>query len=154
MKQVVRLRLRWMLVVYFILVAAVLIAGFWDLRWVFIGLILIFIIFPIAMFNAYFYYLLTPDAKLVIGRKKVIFLDVGSIEVVYYTEDEDGQPIPSGLRQMLPATDIKFIKSYGSNLIVGLSSGRPGFIVIPHDSLPDGLLNRLIDNKEQIYIES
>lgn len=149
MKQVIRQKLLWLTVMSAAIAATAFILSFHDLKWAFVGLIFIFLIVPMMMFNAYFFYLLTPEAVRAVGMKSVTILDNGNLLIRYFKRNDDGEIEFSGNSETIVKENIKRIDSGDKNIMIYLVSSRPGFIIIPKDALDTETINHLYSNEKQ-----
>lgn len=114
-------------------VIACFIAAAWDVRWAFVGLIIIFLIFPMTISYIYFWRLLSPEASRSLARKSVTITPGHSVTVTYTPEDESSSPLPVRSIPWDYITDISLI----SRLLVirTLNSAQP--LIIPLQAIPE-----------------
>lgn len=114
-----------------LLVCAV--ASVWDLRFAFIALILLFLVFPMVISYVYFTRLLTADARRAVWPKHLEFSERNkTVSVVYESADEENAaPSPD----IFSANNIKGASISGKHLIFHLlGSELP--LIIPLSSMP------------------
>lgn len=145
LRVVLRVRRQWLLWLSVAIIATALILTLSDIRWVFVGLIFLFLILPMVLFNAYFFYLLTPEATRAVMLKSVTFSDDGSVAIRYFDKDEDGVCQYSGKTEIIHDIMIKEIDIGDKNIIIFLRKGRPGFIIVPKEAVDEGTINELTD---------
>lgn len=151
LKEIIIRRLSWMIILLGILFISILYLSFSDLRWVFIGLILLFIIIPIIVFNTYYFYLLTPEARRAISPKRVIFSEEGYIVIEYFNKNDNEEWEKSGHTEIIKETEIKKFLFHDKKIIVELVNGKPGFIVIPTIVLDRNAINYLYSKNDKLF---
>lgn len=123
-------------------VAAVIVAGcgiasFFDLRWTFVGLIVIFLIVPFVIFNIYFSKLLTPEARRALAQKQIEFIAGKEIKITYTDPDT---PLPE---ETIDWSRISSITSGKKYISISLSGVSLTFILISREALTDPELSAL-----------
>lgn len=123
---------------------AAAVAGCWDWRWWFVGLVLIFILYPGLLFIAYYYYALSPEAVRVILPQKVQ-IDQDQLIFVYY-------PIADGCHAPKPRTvlrnEISSVSLDGAYVELHLSHAE--IIEIPKSAFPPGTIHKAFPNLNQM----
>lgn len=114
---------------------ACLIASLWDLRFAFVALILVFLVFPMVIAYVYFSKLLTPEAQKAIWPKHLEFNeDTRELKVVFESADEENQP---PLPVTFTAPDIELATVTPRSLILQPVKGTFP-LIIPLDTMPPG----------------
>lgn len=131
-----------------------------DERFLLIALMLVFIVVPMLMSFLYTYYMLTPEARRAVIRKRVEIDDNNSLRLVYLPEekkeDADGvkpasertllpiasdkerapmPPLPVPDPETIPWTDIIAVKSTSRFRVYLLKGPRLNFVLIPWEAL-------------------
>lgn len=104
-----------------------------DLRWLFVALIEVFIIAPFFIANAYFSRLLTPDARRAVLPKKIIIRALHSIEIDYKVTDETDAPTPPPER--IDWAEVSDVRQHGSGWIIRLIKSPVTGIIVPADAI-------------------
>lgn len=115
---------------------ACLVASLWDLRFAFVALILVFLVFPMVIAYVYFSKLLTPQAQRAIWTKRIEFNgDTRKLTVVFESADEENLP---PLPVTFSSADIEMATVTPRSLI--LRPVRDNFpLIIPLDAIPPGI---------------
>lgn len=120
-----------------IIIAGCVIASFFDLRWSFVGLILMFLVVPFALFNIYFSRLLTPDTRTALAEKQLSFI-AGNRIIVSYTGEDTTLPSESiswdRIESLAPGKHYVRINFHGDT---------PPFILMKRDAITDSELSWL-----------
>lgn len=131
-----------------------------DERFLLIALMLVFIVVPMLMSFLYTYYMLTPEARRAVIRKRVEIDDNNSLRLVYLPEEKkegaDGvkpasertllpiasdkerapmPPLPVPDPETIPWTDIIAVKSTSRFRVYLLKGPRLNFVLIPWEAL-------------------
>lgn len=151
-------RYGWTLLLPILLCTAV---GFiFDERFLLIALMFVFIVVPMLMSFLYTYYMLTPEARRAVIRKRVEIDDNRSLRLVYLPEEkEEGTergkpasertllpiasdkecaplpPLPVPDPETIPCTDIIAVKSTSRFRVYLLKGPRLNFVLIPWEAL-------------------
>lgn len=105
-----------------------LIAGaVFDLRFVFVALILIFLIMPGIVFTVYFYYGLSPECRFSLLPHRMI-IDCTALTVDYISDDDDRQPRAP---ETIDWSQLTFIDTAPDKIIMQYGSSRYSLIIIP-----------------------
>lgn len=96
-------------------IAACAVAAVFDIRWIFVALILVFLVFPLIVGYIYFSKLLTPAAQQALTPKHLEFLTDGSIAIIHESADEENQPLPP---TRIGPTQPKTVKISGRHAII------------------------------------
>ena len=114
-----------------LLLSCALLAALVNLAFVYVGLIILFILFPSALMYIYFYFSTTEEARIAVLSKKVkleddiIMVQFEPIMPVSYEEDENA-------KQICPKSeDIKKIDDMGAFIRIYLKGGKYKFLTIP-----------------------
>ncbi len=113
------------------------IASLFDLRWAFVGLIVIFLIVPFAIINIYFSRLLNPEARRALAEKQVVFRP-GEEIIISYTDPDT--PLPE---ERIGWERIMGITSGKKYARIALSGDSQPFILIAREALTDSQLSEL-----------
>ena len=111
---------------------ACLIAAVWEPKMLFVALILLFLIIPMAVFHIYFMRLLTPEARFAVTPKHVTISPDAAITVTFHTADEENTP--QGC-ETIAAGSIKSWRITRKHIIAAVS-GRKTPLIIPLEALP------------------
>lgn len=131
-----------------------------DERFLLIALMLVFIVVPMLMSFLYTYYMLTPEARRAVIRKRVEIDDNNSLRLVYLPEEKkegaDGvkpasertllpiasdkeraplPPLPVPDPETIPWTDIIAVKSTSRFRVYLLKGPWLNFVLIPWEAL-------------------
>lgn len=110
-------------------------AAFADVRWLLVGLIVLFLVFPFALFHIYFTRLLTPETRKCLALKRLEIAPVNYIRIIYISADEENSPAPLP-EERIGWHDITRIYLSGKYLAVNISDlSQP--LLIPISSIPD-----------------
>lgn len=101
-----------------------------DVRFFIITAMIIFLLAPMIMAFIFINYLLTPAARQATLPKAVTLNPDGSAEIRYHTDPPAAE--------LIPAAEIAGTARWRSHLVLILRNHRPGFILIPLDSIPGG----------------
>lgn len=102
----------------------------YDLRWLFVALIFIFLVLPFMIANAYFSRLLTPHAQLALAMKKVKIITGNRIEIAFI--DDEGEV--SGVK-IIEWNNIKDIQESTNFWLIILKNSHKSEIIIPKQSI-------------------
>lgn len=118
-------------------VAAASIAALWDVRFLFVALMLLFVIIPPIIAMVYFTRLLTPQAQYQLALKRVLITPGSDITVEYLKPaDDDSEPELTGRHtiQWDAITDIDVTAAH----VVFRYDGGKNLLAVPAESI-DGL---------------
>ncbi len=124
--------LLWSLAIMALPLAACLIASFFDIRWGFVALILLFLVFPMAMTYIYFDRLLTAGARRALSPKHLSIHPEGSIAIIYESADEENRPPET---ELVRFGDISDVTVMGRYLVISVS-GMDHQLIIPLEHWP------------------
>lgn len=135
---------------YFLLAAGVstcmltILAGVYDLRYILLALILIFLVAPFYVFHIYINYMLTKQAALSISNKRVeINIGKNITETFIPVNDDDNQSLPRKTQSWL-WTDINSFDHTKRFMIFTFSSTNNYKLIIPHNSINDfSIINQI-----------
>lgn len=118
---------------YWLALAAVpvlcLIAGaVFDLRLVFVALILVFLIMPGIVFMVYFYYGVSPHCRFSILPHSMI-IDSSGLTVDYESEDDTA---PAHAPETINWSRLAMVDTTDRSIIMQYGSSRYSLIIIPH----------------------
>lgn len=121
----------WVMPVVPVLVCVAL--GLWldDWRWLLVGLMLIFIVIPMAMSFLYTYYMLTPEARRAVTPKRVE-IEAGSHITLLYVPEEMAP-------ERIDKAAIRSVRYRREYLMYELATPRLQFVMIPYSALPAGV---------------
>ena len=123
---------RWFLFV--VPVVVLLVMGLWDLRWLIVAMMVIFILWPLALFFVWCTTALAPDAVSASRPHSVIFGERGM--TIEYAPEEGFRPIAP---EFIAWKDVREIEQGGKYLSIITVSGRR--ILVP---------SGLIDNAAEV----
>lgn len=117
-----------------------------DERWLLVGLMLLFIVIPMAMSFLYTYYMLTPEVRRAVLPKRVEIADGRYLKLIYAemaenmdennpTEDNDVKVTPLPPAEYIDWSEVKKVRYTSRFRIYYLRGQRMQFLLIPHDSL-------------------
>lgn len=108
------------------------IAALTDIRWALVGLIILFLVYPMAMAYIYFSKLLTVEAQQALCPKRVTVSANRNLHIVYEPPAEEIAPPPA---KEVSATDITSARQVGRHIVFTIPSlGYP--LLIPLSALP------------------
>lgn len=119
--------------------AAVAIWAFYDLRAIYVGLILVFLIFPMAMSMVWFNYAFSPSALKAVAPKQLTFTD-DAIRVDY-ADDEDRRIAFEP--ETICRQDIRTVEFRPKYISVIYGRGIDRRLIIGRAVLTDNMLNLL-----------
>lgn len=106
--------------------------GAWsDIRWAFVGLILIFLVVPFAIFNIYFSQLLTPESQKALAQKKIEIIP-GEKIIITYTDPDT--PLSSNCIEWHRITGVNSSKKY---IRITLEGDNPPFLLISREAVTE-----------------
>lgn len=117
---------------------AALIAGFYDVRWWFVGLMVIFIIFPMVLTMAWFSLTGSPSMALLLRPQRWTFRDDRKIDIEFFRFDLEENPAPIE-RRTVAIRDV----SPGSRYAIFKAAKNQSFhiLLIPVELLPAEYIN-------------
>ncbi len=122
-----------------------------DERLILVALMLLFIVIPMGMSFLYTYYMLTPEARRAVLRKRVT-IDPGRSLTLHYEEDEEAREAREA-REGREAKEVKEVKEAkevidwgmirrvrftSSACVYILATDRLQFIAVPYEVIPKG----------------
>lgn len=139
MKRLISLWLgsRWWIIILFF--AIYIAASIIDERFVLVGLMIIFLVYPMLMATLCINYLLTPNARRAVLTKQVELRYPESLIITYpNTDDSDESVIPSDTIQL---KQIRKVRIINGDLILILDNRKLDFIIIPMQSFGSQAMN-------------
>lgn len=130
---------RWWWIIL-ILVSAVTLWAIYDLRAIYIGLMLIFIIFPTAMLFAWFSYGMSPSSVRAVTPKR-ISLNGNMITITYISLREDGRTLPA---ETIDLTELRCYAVTSSGLVLRIGDTPADCLSIPESACDDQLWSSLV----------
>lgn len=130
-------RYGWMLAIP--VIVCFIIGYFRDVRFSLIGVMFLFIIIPMLSSFLYPYYMLAPEARRAVLRKKVEVDEGHELRLIYLhpekkdEKDDDCRYLPSP--EFIPWEDIESVKYTSRFRIYLLKAKRLSFILIPHSAV-------------------
>lgn len=116
-------------------ILALLIYGvIFDIRFMLLGLILLFVIVPQILLLVYFSRALNPEIRQQLIKKQIIVNPEKSLQVILIPSDEDETSTPSPSWQ-IPWADIQSVSQSGRHLIFDINTSKQ-LLIIPLDALP------------------
>ena len=112
-------------------VAACLIVGMHDWRWLVVAFALLLIVWPGILMIVYFNHALTPEARKAILDKKVVENPDGSLSVTYLPSADPDTPAPPE-PEHIPVSEIRRVEYTGKSTIYYLKSSPYHFIEVRH----------------------
>lgn len=116
-------------------VMACFVAACFDLRWAFVGLILLFLVAPTLIAYIYFYKLLTPEAREALQPKKITFEK--ECLTVEYLSVEENAPVPASRRISHKEITDRY---FSAGCLVLQIKGTRYPLLIPEGMIPQGAL--------------
>lgn len=110
---------------------------------VFVALMLVFLILPLVMMFLYFYYALTPEARMAILKKRLRISPDTGIDVVYEPLD-DTDTIPAATH--IPWHEVTRVECRDRDMIMHLSGSRYRFMIVPYDAINDADRQKLVSS--------
>lgn len=107
------------------------VGALFDLRLAFVGLILIFLVVPFAIFNIYFSQLLTPEARKALAQKKLEIIP-GEKIIITYTDSDT--PLSSTCIEWDRITGVSSGKKH---IRISLEGDNPPFLLISRAAVTD-----------------
>ena len=153
-KQVILMNMAWALTTIAAILVVLVCLSFYDLRWIFVGLIVVFLSAPMLIFNAYFFYLLNPEAVRALSPKKVTLERNGNIRIEYFRKDNEGELISIEKNEIIPSTSISGFTMKDEIILVKLKHSKTGFLVIPKTSISEDAINLLNDKIKKDLLDS
>lgn len=119
-------------------VIAAVIAGFYDMRWWFVGLIVLFIIYPMVLTMAWFSLTGSPSMALLLRPQRCTFRRDRKVDIEFFHFDTEENPEPAD-RITVAISDADAGSRY---ITLKASPGqRLGLILIPVSQMPPEYLN-------------
>lgn len=116
------------------LLSAALIASVFDIRFVFVALIIIFILIPMMMSYIYFSKLLTIEARRSLSPKHIVVIPGKSITEIPESVEEASVPLPAETHLW---RDIADCRKAGRMIVVEFTDHQQ--LLIPINVLPDNI---------------
>ena len=123
-------------VIFLLLFSCALLSAFVNLVFVYVGLIILFILFPSALMYIYFYFSTTEEARIAVLSKKIkleddkIVVQFEPFMPVSSEEDKNAKPIcPKSI--FIKKEDINKIDDMGAFIRIYLKGGKYKFLTIP-----------------------
>lgn len=115
-----------------------IVAGFYDIRWWFVGLIVIFIVYPMAITMAWFSLTGSPSMTLLLRPQRWTFRKDRRVDIEFFHFDTEENPEPA---ERLTVAILSV--NAGSRYIVlrTMPGQRFGLILIPVAFMPPEYLN-------------
>lgn len=110
-------------------------AVLFDLRIIFVGLIIIFLIIPFAVGHIYYSRLLTVEAQRALSPKCVVINKDSFLKEVFVSSDEENTPPLPVTHQWNEISGVRLTSTY---IIVTLSNKTEAHLAIPLDAFPGG----------------
>lgn len=117
-----------------ILLSAAIIASIFDIRFVFMALIIFFILIPMMMSYIYFSKLLTVEAQRSLSPKHILIIPGQSITEIPESADESSDPLPSQKRLW---TEIADCRKSGNIIVIDFTDRQQ--LLIPLKVLPGNI---------------
>ncbi len=127
---------RWWIIALFF--AIFIIASALDVRFLLVGLMLIFLVYPMLMATLCIKYLLTPKVRRAVLTKQVEIRTPDTILITYPVADESAEvPLEPDI---IPLAKVKKVRIINGDLILILDMSALSFIIVPmHAFGTDGL---------------
>lgn len=116
------------------IIALFLYGVIFDIRFLLLSLILLFVIVPKILLLVYFSRALNPEIRQQLIKKQIIVNPEKSLQVIFIPADEDHTSASSPSWQ-IPWTDIQSISRSGRHLILDINTSKQ-LLIIPLDALP------------------
>lgn len=106
----------------------------YDLRFVIVTMMMVFIMLPMLFGYLYFYYMLAPEARRAVLPMQVRLHGDGSLSITYLPTDAecDKPPYPP---ETVPAGEIQRIVKWRGYRAVVIRGSRLSFILIPENAI-------------------
>lgn len=105
----------------------------WDLRFIALGCMIVFLIFPMCMAYMYYSVGLTPECAANVSEHRLLFSEEGIVAEIYVHDDDDTQKVTRVTRLEVPAHRIKRCVLFPDGVALRVREG--GFLWIPSDAL-------------------
>lgn len=130
----------WWWGIVLLMLSCVLLATLANVLFIYVGLIILFILFPSALMYIYFYYSTTQEARIAI-LSKIIKIEetriVIEFEPIVYNHDDDKgiekTVVPKPI--YISNTDVRNVENMGSYIRIFLKGGKYKFITIPFEKV-------------------
>ena len=116
--------------------AAVVIWAFYDMRAVYVGLILVFLIFPMAMSMVWFNYAFSPAALKAVAPKRLTLTD-DAIHVVYADDEERRMAFEP---EIIKRRDVRSVEFHSGCVTVIYGPGLDCRLIVERAVLSDDML--------------
>lgn len=126
---------------------ALAIAGFWDLRWLLVALMILLVIIPQAVVLTYFSKLLRPEAREALALQQLT-VTPGADITIYYLDPDSGAP--AGTPRRIAWNDIKSVGRTGRLLVILTADSSR--IPVPTEAADPSLTGALTAVNERDYI--
>lgn len=115
-----------------------IVAGFYDIRWWFVGLIVIFIVYPMAITMAWFSLTGSPSMTLLLRPQRWTFRKDRRVDIEFFHFDTEENPEPA---ERLTVA-IRSVNAGSRYIVLRTMPGqRFGLILIPVAFMPPEYLN-------------
>ena len=115
-----------------------IIAGFYDLRWWFITMMCLFIVYPMVLVMAWFSLTGQPSMAMRLRPQECAFSPDGNLSVSYYAFDSDDTDEPIATE----CHNIRSIRTYGKYAaVITDSPAKSNLHLIPTRLVPDSMIN-------------
>lgn len=123
-----------------LMVIVAVVAGFYDMRWWFFGLIVLLIVYPMALTMAWFSLIGSPSVALLLRPQRCTFRSDRKVDIEFFHFDFDTEENPEPSDRLTVA--ICGVDSGSRYITLKASPGqRLGLILIPVSQMPPEYLN-------------
>lgn len=118
-----------------------------DLRFLFVAVILIFLVIPHVMVTVYYYHALSPDSAMSILPHRIVF-EPDSLRIIYEDPDEyneadvegtAAQPRRPRKDDVIPMSQLRGVSVHKSDILLHLATGKYRIIAVPVSQWPAGI---------------
>lgn len=125
--------------------AICLAASFHDLRWALVALIFLLIVMPAVIANAYLSRLISPEASMLLLRKRMEITPGRQIDIIFLSDSEDGREEGCTIRcETIGWNRIRRIVLSRPYLRFDLTESKAGFLLMPIEAVTDSDLRALL----------
>lgn len=104
-----------------------------DLRWLFVALIEVFIITPFFIANAYFSRLLTPEARRAVLPKSIVIRAADRIDIDYSVKDDTDAAVPPP--ESIFWDEVTDVRRHGTGWIICIRKSPVTGIIVPSEAI-------------------
>lgn len=129
----------WILIFALLLVPALIAGIFFDIRWIIVFFMLLFLVAPMLLTMFYLYHGLRPVSASNAVDHKLTFLPEG-VRVTLYNrrrDDSGEEKMEKGIERSIPYSDMKGYTVGLSSVVIPIDGKDKGFLWVPEEAFPD-----------------